>query len=1185
MSHVTFVHPQLLWLLLPASALWLLLVWLDRRHAEALSRFLSTRMQHRLASRLPPSRRVLRLLGVLVMLVSGTLALSRPQSPGELETVRTTQISADVMVVLDVSRSMLAEDAAPNRLQRAKAEISDLLSKLKGHRIGLVAFAGRAQVLCPLTPDYGFFRMVLDRADPRSIGRGGTRIGDGLRLAKSAFGEGSSARLVLLITDGEDHDSFPLEAAQELKKDGIRVVAIGFGDERGSEITLTDPNTGARTFLVDRGGQLVRSRLDGKTLREIALATQGAYIPAGVAALDLESILREHIQPLVRSQPQTATRTQPKEHHPWLLWVCLLALVASVRLGIGARRALRWDGLADEKRLVPATILVWLLGLFASAHASPAALTSGALPTRALGSAAAATGGSGAADSVDGGTASAAPPAVETGSPRRRYNQAREAWKSGNWARAEAGFLAARDHAEGDEDLRFRAAFNLALTHAQRAATQAQDKPQDALNELSQSAAWFRDAVRIRPSDGDARHNLEVVLRRMQELREKLNHGQSSLEARLARIIADERTLRDRVRGLLVRIQQAGSTAEPLSFHSEFEDASNFQRTLLSEAGAIVDLAGDERDKLSQRAEKDRSAEDQGRLIQLQNLEHYMNLSRGTLADVARLLRRLQGERAHRQSDVGVDQLKRAMEQLQDPVTVLKGLVADQMNALGQTRALDEARAQSAQLAIAPSPATAKTAPSALSPASPNTKAAAHVPAWLTASFLGDQQRALMPRGEELLARLNAGVEHEAKAAQNPSSATQPAPGQPPGDPRQEAQRKRVLQAAREAIPLLKEGIQAMDQAATSLAADQLPAATKAQLQALASLLRAVERFSGLRDLIELAFGDQSQLAQLLSGKAKAELERLPPAERSRLFTESVARNRDRLARLQGLFSDELQALAAPPPSPQQGSPPSAEKDEAEKRAAEKQRFEQAEQKRKLAEDSLLRLAAQMAQKNAQLLPTVEEGRKHLEDLRRLFFSIVEHLKDLHRNQTETLDHTGSAQAQKEEAERRRRAGPLFGEQERHRDLGRALAEALAAQADQAGSASEPQAKQAQKPLADAAEEVRKAHTAMEKAGQLLKPDEATQSDAHAQSLPLDLEPAMEQQKQVLAHVEAAIRILEPPQKDQQKQEQKNPQQEQEQLSQDQAARRLQAIREREAERQRKQKQPAGPSDPVEKDW
>lgn len=344
MSNLQFIHLELAWLLAPAVAVFALLLYFDGRYAGRLLHFVSSLMQLRLASRLPPVRRFARRLLMLLTLACGVLALMRPQTPGELESTTSSQVSADVMVVLDVSRSMLAEDAAPNRLKRAKAELIDLLNKLRGHRIGLVAFAGRATVMCPLTPDYGYFRVVLERTDSRSIGRGGTRIGDGLRTAKEAFGSGGGARLILLITDGEDHDSYPVEAAQALKQAGIRVIAIGFGDERGSEITLTDPNTGARSFLVDRGGQLVRSKLDGKTLRDIALTTQGAYIPAGVAALDLESIIKEHIQPMVRDHKESSVRTVPKEHHPWLILLCLISLVAVVFLGKGATTAsLRGD--------------------------------------------------------------------------------------------------------------------------------------------------------------------------------------------------------------------------------------------------------------------------------------------------------------------------------------------------------------------------------------------------------------------------------------------------------------------------------------------------------------------------------------------------------------------------------------------------------------------------------------------------------------------------------------------------------------------------------------------------------------------------------------------------------------------------------------------------------------------------
>ena len=157
------------------------------------------------------------------------------------------------------------------------------------------------------------------------------------------------SKVILLITDGEDQDSYAVEAAKEVRKAGVRVVAIGFGDERGSEITLTDPKTGARSFLVDREGKVVRSRLDGKTLRDIAVATEGAYIPAGVAALDLESIIREHIQPLVREQKNASVRAVPREHYPWLVLVTLLALIGAVRVGRGTSVS-SLAGLADSEQ-------------------------------------------------------------------------------------------------------------------------------------------------------------------------------------------------------------------------------------------------------------------------------------------------------------------------------------------------------------------------------------------------------------------------------------------------------------------------------------------------------------------------------------------------------------------------------------------------------------------------------------------------------------------------------------------------------------------------------------------------------------------------------------------------------------------------------------------------------------------
>ena len=339
---ITFLYLDRIHLIWAAVALIVVLTVLELRSQDRLDGFVSPLMQSRLAARQLLGRRLLRLALAFVSLLLAIGALMRPQTPGTTEVLTTRHASADIMVVLDVSRSMLAEDAAPNRLDRAKAEISELLGRLGQDRIGLVAFAGRSVLLCPLTVNHGFFATILRGTDTRSVARGGTRLGDAINTAVEAFQPGDQAKLILLITDGEDHDSFPLDAAEKAQNAGIHIVTIGFGSEEGSEIHITDPETGARTLLTDNGGNVVRSRLDGELLREIALRTDGVYVPAGVAALDLESIVEAHIEPLARGAAAEATvRVIPGEQYPWFVLGSLVALFAAVWIGsTGSRRGL-----------------------------------------------------------------------------------------------------------------------------------------------------------------------------------------------------------------------------------------------------------------------------------------------------------------------------------------------------------------------------------------------------------------------------------------------------------------------------------------------------------------------------------------------------------------------------------------------------------------------------------------------------------------------------------------------------------------------------------------------------------------------------------------------------------------------------------------------------------------------------
>jgi len=310
---------------------------LELASRDALGRFLSPIMQRRLVTRPSTGRVIARLVLIGAMGAAGVGALMQPRATSATEIVVRSRVAADVMVVLDVSRSMLAEDVAPSRLARAKAEIAEMVRQLPGQRVGLVAFAGRAALMCPLTPDASFFNLALRGVDTNSVSRGGTAIGTAIRTAVASFPTGPGAKLIVLITDGEDHDSYPVEAAQQAKAAGIRILAVGLGSEEGSPIVITDPKSGARTELIYDGKPVI-SRLDGDTLRKMALDTGGAYVPAGTAALDLESIVKQNITPILRAEADSVHNEIPAERFQWLVLGALLALVAAVAIGSFAGR-------------------------------------------------------------------------------------------------------------------------------------------------------------------------------------------------------------------------------------------------------------------------------------------------------------------------------------------------------------------------------------------------------------------------------------------------------------------------------------------------------------------------------------------------------------------------------------------------------------------------------------------------------------------------------------------------------------------------------------------------------------------------------------------------------------------------------------------------------------------------------
>jgi Ca-activated chloride channel homolog len=340
--------PSALWLLvlIPVSAGFL--VWGLRRRRQALERFAEARLLAALAPDLDEQRlrwRAGLLVAALALLV---VALAAPQWGFHWEEVHREGV--DIVVALDTSRSMLAEDVKPNRLARAKLAVEDLVKQLHGDRIGLVAFAGSAFVQCPLTLDYEAFAESLRAVNVGIIPKGGTAIAEAITTGIEAFeGHQGKQEALIVITDGEDHDGRVDDAAKQAADKGIKVYTVGIGTPDGELIPMMVD--GQQSFLKDRHGQVVKSRMDPETLEKIATTTSGAYVHAGGPSLGLDEVYNDYIGKMEKRELKSAMERRYEERFqvPLLLALLLLALEPLIGGRRRPRAAARWRLLARRR--------------------------------------------------------------------------------------------------------------------------------------------------------------------------------------------------------------------------------------------------------------------------------------------------------------------------------------------------------------------------------------------------------------------------------------------------------------------------------------------------------------------------------------------------------------------------------------------------------------------------------------------------------------------------------------------------------------------------------------------------------------------------------------------------------------------------------------------------------------------
>ncbi len=1299
--HVEFIH--VIWgVILVTLALVILELW---GHG-VLDRLMTRLMQTRLVHRVPTFRRITAILLVMVAMVLLVFALMRPQWGATIQ--QAIRVDSQVMICLDVSKSMLAEDVAPSRMERAKAEIDALLGLMdQGQQVGLIAFAGKATVLCPMTTDFGFLRMVLRETRPDSVGLGGTKIGLALKKAVDGFGsEGDINRLILLITDGEDHDSFPIEAAKQASQKGIKIVCVGFGDPSGSKIEITDSATGVRSFLKDSSGNDVVSRLDRETLCDIAEETKGAYVPAETGALDLESIYKVHIATLLHGSSTMQSRVVRNEAFQWFVLAALffllvgLVVATPLNLRMQAAQSANWKS-ADVAR--QAGMILFVLSVSLLPRSVVAQPSSGRGGTKKVvrqvqpGSPHVADAVQDAAHTAEPSTNHAGEKAAKTEResdlpPRVAYNQAVVCIQSDP---EEAGRLLAiaRRDAGGDGELRFRALYNLGWVEVERADQQLKDEPKKALQHLQQAANRFREAIRLRPASSNARQNLEIISRRILQLSASLNKKDPrKLEERLDELI---RRIREQQSELGQMIQRISATAEnPEAYRREFRRLGVAQRQIISDSQRFVEDARKESDAIKQKPENDRTPRQQLRTVQISNMLLFIDRAIQRMNKTRSLTRRLSGAMAFRRWSAALADAKRGRDQLRHPVEVIGQILADASEMMQLTGALASAKTVLEQ-----------------------NGSQQRAPAWLTTDYLAELQADVLERTSEIDKTIN-GIVAQAELSEQAPAATQNPPKKP--DP----EMKRLVANMKTARPLIEKAVAVFEKTSDLLKSDKLKPAYQQQPDGVQALADAWELFFDIRRLIEVTYQDEirvqravshavkypplaEQAKSALSGIQKKNaarcerLDRLIDAERQKLQQQEASAKHtqvsggpvpsttqsdqkasksqtQRLRRAKATLGravvhlqrsvkqlDNLQAKNQPsdskplPASDQPAKPmtkrpvqnsareamPSEDADKTPKHDPTKgskpeiagrkatgskpDRSDLVESKadeqksksdvsRKSSGAAGSRAADSGGDSNrpsereaedrplAEVETSVDAAVGELESLRRLFFSLIEHLRDTARRQMDLRDATAKLNPNPDQAVATEKIGPLVGRQKRLQGLADQIAQALTGQSEQArkgtsapsqtpGSTVAPEAKRAQQ----TAEKLDKAAKLVDAAGSTMgqavnKLDEAAKPDSEQDKR---LSAALTSQDDSLQKLAEAIALLDQQQKndqnkqqnqqdkEQQQQEQEKDKQQKQQQRNMSAQQLLQAIRDREAERRKRKHRPAASAGTVGKDW
>jgi Ca-activated chloride channel family protein len=520
-----FSHPA--WL--PAGFIaCLCLLWLwrryDARQHAALARFVSAHLRAQLTQSVSIGRRRMQRGLTLAALALLFVALAGPLVGYRWEQVSRRGI--EIVFAVDTSRSMSTPDVKPDRLTRAKLAIDDFTNELDGDAVGLVAFAGDAFLVCPITLDYGAFHESLNAVDINTIPRGGTNIASAIREAQAALRRRPrSDKILILVTDGEDLEGDALVAAQAAaRQDGLKIYTVGVGTAQGDLIPLNAiPNGG---FVKDESGGFVKSRLDEPALKAIAAATGGQYAPLGAQGQGFEAIYQGGLAPLLKHDLASRQQRVYIQRYQWPLAGSLALLFTSLLIGTRRRiRVRRRDPVSPRPALagpaavsLPAVSLLILLSALAPAGPVRASTASAEEAYKKGDFAAAAREYAAAAQR-------------SPKKPELQYNVGTAAYRAGQFPQAAKAFQESISRAPSGDAGRLAdqedAYYNLGNTLYRTGQKTEESSPQQTLQTWNQAVKAYDTALQLRADDADSKFNRDFVKRKIKELQQKQNPPQN----------------------------------------------------------------------------------------------------------------------------------------------------------------------------------------------------------------------------------------------------------------------------------------------------------------------------------------------------------------------------------------------------------------------------------------------------------------------------------------------------------------------------------------------------------------------------------------------------------------------------------------------------------------------------------